>query len=375
MRNSSEFELLGLPTEILHGIFAYGYHTPSQVQKDAIPAIKTGQDIVVQSKNGTGKTATFIIGALQNISPETPGIQTIILSPTRDLALQTHSIFEGLSKFTSITAYCAVGGDKKVHTDTIAIQTKHKVLIGTPGRILHLIKHSSKSFVNLKMLILDEADRMLDSGFGMQVKSIFDSFKNKRPQMIFVSATVPKSVTEMLELFLHSPQMFLVPQENLSIDKISQYYIKVSSENKLNTIYEILSTLSVSQVVIFANTKETVMKIETQMKKHEFPVTSIYSKLDQTERTVRMNAFFSSKYRILISTDISSRGIDAAHVNLVINYSLPLTSEEYLHRIGRGGRFGKESIAITLLTPKEISKAHSICGAFGKTLKEFPLAN
>ncbi|KAI5191092.1 ATP-dependent RNA helicase [Nematocida minor] len=374
MATHSEFENIGLKEEVLKGIFAYGFSSPSQIQKDAIPSIASGDSVVVQSKNGTGKTATFLLGMLQKIDTAKKGIQAIVVSPTRDLAMQTFAVFKGLSQFMPIKGCCAVGKDKKV-AENISELAACAVLFGTPGRLLQLVRESSKSFANLHMIVLDEADRVLDDGFELQVKSLFDRIKPQEPQFVFVSATLPNEVTEMLKLFLDSPKMFLVPQEKLALSKISQFYVKTAQKEKFNAVCNILANISISQAVIFANRKETVIEIGKKLLMHEFPVAVLHGSLEQTERNKKMGEFLSGKFRILVSTDLSSRGIDAAHVNLVINYDLPFSSEEYLHRIGRGGRFGKTSSAITLIDAEEYASAQNICGVFGKSLQKFKLSS
>ncbi|OAG28844.1 ATP-dependent RNA helicase [Nematocida displodere] len=363
------FEHLGLSKNILRGVYAHGFTSPSPIQCEAIPAIVLGKDTVVQSKNGTGKTATFLLALLQRLGDGGEGVQGLILSPTRDLALQTFSVFDSLAKFSKIKGHCAVGGHS-ASADMKAVETNCGVVCGTPGRVLQLLRERPKSFAGTKMVVLDEADRVLDNGFGTQVKSIFDALKESAPQLVIVSATLPGAVKEMLSSLLKTPQMFLVPQDKLSVDRIAQYYAEVKKQtDKFEALCDVFGTFSISQAVIFANNKEGVSDLEKTMKMHEFSVTAIHSGLEQLERDKRLEGFFSGKHRVLISTDVMSRGIDAAHVNLVVNYDIPLSSEEYLHRIGRGGRFGKSSIAVTLVAPNEKDRAQTICGAFGKKLQ------
>ncbi|KAI5130286.1 ATP-dependent RNA helicase [Nematocida parisii] len=370
---TSEFEQLGLSENILMGIFAYGFSTPSKIQKDAIGVISGGKSVLMQSKNGTGKTATFLLGMLQKLTihKNTPYIQSIVLSPTRDLAIQTFNVFNGLAKYMGIKGYCAVGQTKKVSEDVHALNGC-TVLFGTPGRVLHLLKESIKTFNKVHMVVLDEADRVVESGFSLPVRGIFERIKPMNAQFVFVSATLPQAVTEFLTEYLPEDyESFLVPQEELALSRISQFYINVVEKKKFNRLCDIFSTVSISQAVIFANRKETVMELGKKLQMHEFPAVIVHGGIEQAERNKRMSEFFSGKHRILVCTDVCARGIDAVHVNLVVNYDAPLSPEEYLHRIGRGGRFGKTSIAISLLEPSECSKSQAIFSAFGKALKEF----
>ncbi|KAI5190898.1 ATP-dependent RNA helicase [Nematocida sp. AWRm77] len=371
----SEFESLGLHKNILRGVFSYGYTTPSPIQKRAIPSIAAGKHAVIQSKNGTGKTATFLLGAMQRIEPEIQKkhLAVLVFSPTRDLALQTCAVASSLGKFLGVKSACAVGG-QSLGEDLKGLSAPQggcHILCGTPGRVLQLIKEAPKSFAKIKTVVFDEADRTLDVGTGVQVQRILEALKVHTPQFVFVSATLPASVKETLSLFLKDPEMFLIPQEKLALSQIAQKYVIVPESEKFDMVCTVFSTLSVSQAVIFVRTKEAAVALEQKMRTHEFPVTALHSDLSQPERNKRLDSFFKSKYRILISTDIASRGIDAAHVNLVINYDLPSSSEEYLHRIGRGGRFGKVSTAVTFAAPHESSKVHTVCEVFGASLCAF----
>jgi len=363
----SEFENLGICDNILRGVFSYGYSAPSDIQRRAIPSIAGGKHAVVQSKSGSGKTATFILGMLQRID-SAKEIQALVISPTRDLAHQTHAVFKGLSKYTAVKGVCAVGGNALAQ-DAQAVQSKeNKVVFGTPGRILQLIREQRKHFGKIKIVVVDEADRIVEGGFGTQVHKIFEIVKDGAPQFVFASATLPRGVTKIFEAFLPSPAMFLVPEESLSVEEIAQHYVGTLKENKFETVCEVLSTFSISQCVIFANRKDTVAALEKKMKTHDFSVTAIHGDLQQSERTKGLEGFFKGRHRILISTDIASRGMDAPHVNLVINYDLPESAEDYLHRIGRGGRFGKASVAVSLVLPEEAERLPSILGPFGKKI-------
>lgn len=365
---NSEFELLNLKENLLKGIFTHGFNKPSHIQKKVIPALAQGESAVVQAKNGAGKTAMFLLGVLQRINErdtekKSVDVQAIILSPTRELSLQTFSVLNSLSKYLNIKTHCAVGGHRTL-VDADALSEGVDVLCGTPGRILQLLRESSRFFSSLITVIFDEADRILDKGFGAQVKSILDLVGRGDTQLVFVSATLPEEVTDALtSLRGESSRLFLLSEGNPRLTQISQYYAEVTPDTRFESLCEVLSIISVSQAVIFVNRKEDAACLDKTMRAHGFSVTSLHSSLEQKERDKRINEFFSGKHRILVSTDIASRGIDAAHVNLVVNYHMPSSSEEYLHRIGRGGRFGKVSTAVTFVLNPETEKIQSICGA------------
>lgn len=370
---TSEFELLGLSRAILRGVFAYGYHTPAPIQKQAIPSLIAGRHAVIQSKNGTGKTATFLLGSLQRVDPQLSDkhVQVLVLSPTRDLALQTASVLAALAKFTAVKSLAAVGGQAIGDDLKQLAGAGCQLLCGTPGRVLQLLKEKPGLFAQIKTVVLDEADQTLAVAAGVPVSKILEELQTRQPQFVFVSATLPESVKQIFRQFAPNADVFLVQPEELSVAQISQQYVILPEKEKFDMVCTIFSQLSISQAVIFVNTKDTAVALEQQLRTHEFPVTALHSDLSQLERNQRLASFFASKYRILISTDLASRGLDAAYVNLVINYDLPQTSEEYLHRIGRGGRFGKLSTAVTLVSTSEAPKLRSMTGAFGCTPQLF----
>ncbi|EHY64857.1 hypothetical protein NERG_01913 [Nematocida ausubeli] len=398
MKIFSVFEELGLADEILKGAFAYGFSQPSKIQQDAIKIIASGANIILQSRNGTGKTAAFIIGMLQKIinqskntnqsscgshnigalcgkgvveakPGQTHSIEAIILSPTRDLALQTFGVFQGLAQFTSIKGYCAVGQEGSIAEDIKEVR-KCNILFGTAGRVLHLIRELKQAFSTVHGIVVDEADRIVESGFSLPVQGICERLKAAKPQFVFVSATLPDEVQPFFQEYAPDAKAILVPQQELALERISQYYIP-AGKDRFNRMCDVFGAVSISQAVVFANKKETVEEVGRNLQRHEFPAVVVHGALPQTERNKRLSDFFSGKSRILVSTDVCARGIDAVHVNLVVNYDAPHTAEEYLHRIGRGGRFGKTSTAITFVNPGESTRAQGLYSAFGRTLKEW----
>lgn len=382
------FEGLGLPQSVLQGVYYYGFLHPSSIQHEAVTTISQAHNAIIQAKNGTGKTATFILGLLMRLlRPQNPPDMhrtkeiAIILSPTRDLARQTHGVFQGLAKFSGINCHCAIGG-YSVAQDISCIQSA-QVLCGTPGRALQLIREAPNAFQRVSMLVIDEADRVLDEGFGTQVRIICEFTRKSQAQVVLVSATVPDTLTDVIpEILGDKHRTHLLPQGRVCVEKIMEYQLEVggvisphsehrsASEEaeKFAALCFVFSVFSISQAVVFANRREGAEKLEKEMKIHGFSVTSITSALKQTERDERMQGFLSGRFRILVSTDVSARGVDAAHVNLVLNYDIPLTHEEYVHRIGRGGRFGKSSVAVTLFRPAEAKRLQQITGR--ESLKE-----
>lgn len=364
-----DFELLGLDRDILRGVYSHGFHRPSQIQHALIPVLLRRRDAVIQSKNGTGKTATFLLAMLQLLNRTVHKTQAIVLSPTRDLAVQTFSVFESLSKFTEIKGHCSIGGHG-FNADLNALREGAQVLCGTPGRVLQLLSDARGMFADVGFVVFDEADRILDSGFKNQVKNIFTALAKKSPQFVLISATLPQEILELLNTLLKNPHMHLLPQSSLSLTQIEQCYIEVKSEEeKIETVYAVFSEITVSQAVIFANKREAAVQLERSLSTQGFSVVCLHSGLPQEQRGRNMSEFLAGKHRILVATDVAARGIDAAYVNLVINYDIPLTGEEYLHRIGRGGRFGKSAMAVSIVLGKEVHRLLAISQRHGAKMQ------
>ena len=357
-----DFDDMKLEHSILRGIYGYGFETPSIIQQKVIVPMIGGQDIIAQARSGTGKTGTFIISALNNIDKkmqecknslhEVAGCHTIIISPTRELAYQTINVCQELAKFTKINIVACIGGtstkenQRKLSEGTI-------VVIGTPGRILDMIYRGYLSNDTVKLLILDEADELLQNNFKDQLKSIITSL-SKDTQICLFSATMPKEVIQLTKEFMHNPISILVEQNKLTLKGIKQYYINVKrKEYKFATICDLFKNININQSIIYANSIKRVEDLQQQLIKSNFTVSAIHSKMSQDIRRAIMKDFKSGKTRVLIATDLLARGIDITKITLVINYDLPRNIENYLHRIGRSGRFGKRGTAINFITQRD----------------------
>ena len=349
--NSFEDEKLGLKDEILKGVYAYGFEKPSPIQRIAIKPIIDGEDIVIQSHSGTGKTATFIIGMLQRIDPDLYEPQCIIVSNTRELADQTFKVFGHLSKFTKIKCNLCIGGDLQNRYSSENI--KDQVIIGTPGRISDLLNKDMISSVNIKVIIIDEADDVLSIGFRKQVKRIFQKIP-KETQVVLVSATIPTEMSELFEhLFKPDYKSILVKDDELTLDGIVQYYIDIHEQHKLDALMDIYKYVSIGQAIVYCGRKSKADDLKNILCERNFAASTLHGDMVQKEREEIMSEFRSGKTRILITTDILSRGIDVQQVSLVINYDMPKYPQTYIHRIGRSGRFGRKGSAINFVTKKE----------------------
>ena len=342
---------LGLKDEILKGIYSYGFEKPSQIQRVAIKPIIDGKDIVVQSHSGTGKTATFIIGLLQRIDNELKETQCIIVSNTRELADQTYKVFKALSSYTKITCNLCIGGDMqyKYSSDNV----KEQVIIGTPGRISDLINKDIINNSQIKLIIIDEADDVLSTSFRKQVKTIFRKIPPEG-QVVLISATIPEEMESLFNnIFKPDYLSILVKDDELTLDGITQYYIHLDEQYKVDALIDLYKFVSIGQAIVYCNKKNKADELKYILMEKSFAVSVLHGDMIQKEREEIMAEFRTGKTRILITTDILSRGIDIQQVSLVINYDMPKYPQTYIHRIGRSGRFGRKGSAINFVTKKE----------------------
>jgi ATP-dependent RNA helicase len=366
------FEEFGLQDELLRGIFAYGFERPSAIQQRAVLPIIKGRDIIAQAQSGTGKTATFCIGALQTVNKNSREPQVLILSPTRELAVQTQKVLLSLGDFMNIQAHACIGG-KSVGEDIRKLDSGVQIVSGTPGRVFDMIKRKTLKTRHIKMLILDEADEMLSRGFKEQ---IYDIYRYLPPgtQIVVISATLPQEVLEMTEKFMTDPVKILVKRDEITLDGIKQFFIAVEKEDwKFETLCDLYDTLTITQAVIFCNTKKKVEWLTKQMREANFTVSSMHGEMPQKERDRIMEEFRSGNTRVLITTDVWARGIDVQQVSLVINYDLPSNRELYIHRIGRSGRYGRKGVAINFVTDEDIGILRDIEQYYSTQIDEMPM--
>ena len=365
------FEGMGLKEDLLRGIFAIGFRAPSAIQQRAIVPITSRRDVIAQSQSGTGKTAVMCIGSLQNLNEKKRHTQVLIVSPTRELAEQTSTILNTLGSFLNVRCYACTGG-KVVGQDIKMLDKGMHVVSGTPGRILDMLRRRILNVMRVTMLVVDEADEMLQKGLKEQ---IYDIYRNlpRGLQIVLISATMPQEVLEMTDEFMTDPVSILVRQENVSLDVIKQFYVNVGEEEwKFDTLCDIYEMANVSQTIIFCNTRKKVEWLSKKMKQHGFSISSIHGKMPQKDRDTVTAEFRSGKTRVLIATDIYGRGIDVQQVSLVVCYDLPVNLELYIHRIGRTGRFGRKGCAINLITNKDIPELNKIQRHYSVSIGKMP---
>ncbi|KAK6457551.1 eukaryotic initiation factor 4A [Scheffersomyces xylosifermentans] len=366
-----KFDDLNLKPNIVRGIFGYGYETPSAIQQRAILPITEGRDVLAQAQSGTGKTATFTISALQRIDENEKSTQALILAPTRELALQIKNVITSIGLYLKVTVHASIGGTS-MQDDIEAFRSGVQIVVGTPGRVFDMIERRYFKTEKVKMFIMDEADEMLSSGFKEQIYNIFRLLP-ETTQVVLLSATMPQDVLEVTTKFMNNPVRILVKKDELTLEGIKQFYINVEMEEyKFDCLCDLYDSISVTQAVIFCNTRSKVEFLTTKLKAESFTVSAIHADLPQADRDTIMKEFRSGSSRILIATDLLARGIDVQQVSLVINYDLPANKENYIHRIGRGGRFGRKGVAINFVTERDVGMMREIEQFYSTQIEEMP---
>eukprot|EP00347_Sterkiella_histriomuscorum_P014238 403361644 len=366
------FDDMGLREELLRGIYAYGFNKPSAVQQRAILPIMKGRDVIVQSQSGTGKTCVFTSGALQSIDLQLREPQVLILSPTRELAEQTQKVALALGDYMQVKVHCCIGG-RNVNEDVFKFEHGCHVVSGTPGRVFDMIQRRTFKTTSIKMLILDEADEMLNQGFKDQVYDIY-RYLPYGTQCVVISATLPQEILEMTNKFMNDPIKILVKRDEITLEGIKQFFVAVDKEEyKFETLCDLYDTLTITQAVIFCNKKSKVEWLAKEMRKANFTVSYMHGQMPQKERDAIMAEFRAGQSRVLITTDVWGRGLDVQQVSLVINYDLPLNRELYIHRIGRSGRYERKGVAINFVTNEDVRILRDIEQYYSTQIEEMPM--
>ena len=369
----TKWDELEIPTELLRGIYAYGFEEPSPIQRKAIKPILTGRDVIAQAQSGTGKTATFAIGGLSTIDLSNKNPQVLCLSPTRELTIQTAKVVKQLgSMMIGLNIVTLVGGSS-IDNDmkNLRNQSSH-FIAGCPGRVNDIFRRNPNIAKDIKMVILDEADEILSSGFEEQVYNIFQ-YLNKDIQVIICSATMPNHMKYITDQIMNNPIQIFVKAEQLTLEGISQYYIAVDDDSqKYETLKDLYSTISVSQSIIYANSVRRVAELHDALHGEGFPVCCIHSGMSKEDREISLSKFRSGGFRVLISSNVTARGIDIQQVSVVINFDIPRDISTYLHRIGRSGRWGRKGMGINMITRRDVDKLREIEQFYSTQIDEMP---
>lgn len=348
----SDFESFMLSRNLLAGIYELGFEKPSPVQEECIPLILMDKSVLARAKNGTGKTGAFAIPCLQKCNAEVKSTQLLIMLPTRELALQTANVMKDLSKYLNLEIVTSTGGTN-LKDDIIRLQADVHVVVGTPGRLQDLNKqyNKQKRVLNLdrcKMVVLDEADKLLSVDFLPAVETLLESTPDDRQLMLF-SATFPSAIKEFRQQWLQEASVVNLMQ-NLTLKGITQYYAYVDEEQKVHCLYALFRKIAINQCIIFCNSVNRVELLSRKISRLGFPCFYIHGQMGQEDRNRVFHNFRQGECRHLVCTDIFTRGIDIRTLNVVINFDFPRTANTYLHRIGRSGRFGHRGLAINFIS-------------------------
>ena len=369
---TKSFDDMSLKDDLLRGIYAFGFEKPSGIQSKAILPMSTGRDILAQAQSGTGKTGTFVIGSLSRVDPAIKAPQVLIMVHTHELAQQIAKVATAIGSHMKLQVLCAVGGSQ-VRDNIRALEQGVQFIVGTPGRIYDLVNRDVLDRRNIRVLILDEADQMLEDLFYKQVMCILEKGFPESSQVALFSATMAPEVVAVANKILRNPIRILINSEEVPLDGIRQFFIDLGREDhKFECICDLYKHLNITQALIFCNKRQKAEMLTEKMSAQGYPVSCIHGEMEKTERTRRLEMFRSGSTRVLISTDLLARGIDVQQVSLVINYELPTTRENYIHRIGRCGRFGRKGTAINLILPEEEGMMKDLCATYGVKMENLP---
>jgi translation initiation factor 4A len=369
----NSWDNLDLDPDILRGIYSYGFEKPSPIQSKAIYPIIKGFDLIAQAQSGTGKTAAFAVGALSRVNISNNYNQVVIMAPTRELAQQISTVISSLSSMMQGIRIKTIIGGSSIDEDASEMrESPPHIIVGCPGRIYDMIRRRHINANKLELVILDEADEMLSSGFKEQVYNIFQ-YLNKTVQIALFSATLPNNIFQITDKFMRDPVKICVKAESLTLEGIKQYFVAVDDDRqKYLTLKDLYQYISMSQCIIYANSVKRVIDLYEAMKEDNFPVSCIHSNMDKVEREKAFKSFRTGSARVLISSNVTARGIDIQQVSVVINFDLPRDVHNYLHRIGRSGRWGRKGTGINFITRRDIIKMREIETYYSTQIEELP---
>lgn len=365
-----DFDMNG---QVLRGVYSVGFEKPSPIQSKAIKPMMDGKDLLAQAQSGTGKTGAFSIGTLNHIDTSKNTIQAVILSPTRELSQQSFNVIERLSSFMDGLRIQLLVGGTSVFTDIEQLTNNPPhIVVGCPGRTYDMMKRNHLVTKDLKVMVIDEADELLSSGFKEQIYYIFQ-YLPSFTQICLFSASFPVEVEHLTEKFMKDPEKILVKSELLTLEGISQYHIALDNDaNKFECLKDLYNSLTVSQCIIYCNSIKRVDDLFEAMTNDSFAVSRLHGNMDKEERNTAYENFKKGETRILISSNVTARGIDIQQVSTVINFDLPKSVHTYLHRIGRSGRWGRKGVGINFVTRFDLPQLKAIEQFYNTTIDELP---
>ena len=359
MKEVREFSEIAIGENILRVIQELGFETPTPIQAQAMPKIYDGKDVIGQAQTGTGKTAAFSIPLIERVDPNENSVQVLVLTPTRELAIQVADEIRKFSKYMHGVKSLAIYGGQPIDRQIKTLKQGVKIVVGTPGRILDHIRRRTLKLGAVKALVLDEADQMLDMGFLDDIEMILNETPNDRQTLMF-SATIPREIEIIAKKYMKQPQKIKVVHKELTVPEIEQYFFEVKPHRKIESLCRILDMEKADLGLIFSNTKRNVDELVEKLQSRGYSVEGIHGDLKQSQRDRVMKKFRDRTIDLLIATDVAARGIDVENVSVVVNYDVPENFEYYVHRIGRTGRAGNVGLAYTLVTSRQIRTLKAI---------------
>lgn len=369
--SKNSFEDFPLKEELMRGIYSYGFETPSKIQYLSIPHMIKKKDIIAQGQSGTGKTGAFVIGMLHNIDAKSDNLQAIIISPTRELAIQTKKVTEHIGEHMEARICLCIGGTNVGENKKEVINSQ--IVVGTPGRLLELITQGYLITKYIVILIIDEADELLSKDFTDQMRGIISEIP-KSTQICIFSATYTPSVIALSKEILNDPSHILIDNNtDLTLEGIRQYKINgIKEHDKFDTLMDLFGMLMINQILIYVNSKERADMLKDLLKNKKYSTAIIHSGMNITERSDVLESFRQGRCRYLITTNLLARGIDIQTLSAVINYDFPRDKETYIHRIGRSGRFGRKGLAINFITERDVEMLKTVEQFYETMINDLP---
>lgn len=352
------FEDFEIQQEILSALYKLGYKLPTRIQQKVIPVVLSGKDLIGKSQTGSGKTAAYGIPICEKIELEKTNAQALILTPTRELCVQVKEDISNIGRLKRIRC-AAVFGKQPVSVQVRELKQRTHVIVGTPGRTLDLLDRGLINVEDIKYLVIDEADEMLNMGFIDQVEAVIKALPTNRITMLF-SATIPEELEIICRKYMKDPIFIDISEKEITTKKIKHSYFEIEENKKLSFLDRILNIENPDSCIIFCRTKENVERVSAYLKNKEYPCSELHGGMLQNDRLEVMKSFKRGEFMFLAATDLAARGIDIENVTLIINFDIPLEKESYVHRIGRTGRAGNKGIAITFVSPNEYKYLHEI---------------
>lgn len=364
---------LNMDDKVLRGIYSIGFEKPSPIQAKAVKPMMDGKDLLAQAQSGTGKTGAFSIGTLNRIDTSQNTIQAVVLSPTRELSQQSYNVISSLSGFMDGLKLQLLVGGTSVFSDIEQLTSNPPhIVVGCPGRTFDMMKRGHLATKDLKVMVIDEADELLSQGFKDQIYYIFQ-YLPTTTQICLFSASMPVEVEQLTEKFMTEPKKILVKSEMLTLEGIQQYHVALDNDgNKFDCLKDLYASLSVSQSIIYCNSIKRVDDLYDAMTNDNFAVSKLHGSMDKEDRKDAYENFKNGNTRILISSNVTARGIDIQQVSTVINFDLPKSVHTYLHRIGRSGRWGRKGVGINFVTRFDLPQLKAIEQFYNTKIEELP---